>query len=71
MLHSIDQFLYAEYVYVQMMCTLIEISVQNIDQVIYTLSLIMSQSTRVDGLCIGDTIQSFFIWKFCNRVQGC
>ena len=71
MLHSIDQLLYAEYVYVQVMCTLVKVSVKNIYQIVYTFRFIMSQSTRVDGLCIGDTIQCFFIWKFCNRVQGC
>ena len=37
MLHSIDQFLFAKYIYVQVMCTLVEISVQYMYQIICTL----------------------------------
>ena len=30
----------------------------------------MSQSIRVDGLSIGDSVKGIFIVQFCNRVEG-
>ena len=38
-LHCVDQFFGSEYVYVQVMCTLLEVSVQNVYQVLGTLSV--------------------------------
>ena len=70
MLHSVDELLGTEYVYVQMMSTLIEVAVQNVSQVESTLFVIMAQCARVDGLGIGNTVQSQLIRQFCNRVQG-
>ena len=70
MLHSIDQFLFAKYIYVQVMCTLVEISVQYMYQIICTLFITMSKSFRINGLCIGNSIQCILIVKLCNRVQG-
>ena len=69
MLHSIDQLLYAEYVYVQVMCTLVKVSVENIYQIVYTFRFIMSQCTRVDGLCIGDTISASSYGSFATEFR--
>src|SRR5699024_8662279 len=71
MLHSVDQFLCTEYVYVQVMCTLIEVSVQSVNQIVGTLSVIMSQRSRADGLGVGDSVQSLLIRQLRNRVQRC
>ena len=43
MLHSIDQFFFSEYVYVQVMCTLVKVSVENIYQIVYTFRFITSR----------------------------
>ena len=69
-LHCVDQFLGTEYVYVQVMCTLLEVSVQNVYQVLGTLFVVMSKCTRVIGLGVGDSVQSILIRQFCYRVQG-
>ena len=69
MFHSINQFFCTEYVYVQVVCTLIEVTIQDMYQVVYSFFIIMSQCTRADGLCIGDTIQCQFVWQLGNRVQ--
>ena len=70
MLHSIDQFLFSKYVYIQMVCTLVEISVQYMYKVICTLFISMSKCVRINCLCIGNSVQCILIVKLCNRVQG-
>ena len=52
MLHSIFQFLNTEYIYVQVMCSLIEVSIQYMSKVLFTLIICMSKSIRADCLCI-------------------
>ena len=70
MFHSVDQFFCTEYVYVQVMCTLIEVTIQDVYQVVDSFVIVMTQCARADGLCIGDTIQCQFVWQLSNRVQG-
>ena len=70
MLHSIDQFLFSKYIYIQMMCALVEISIQYVNKVICTLLITVSKCIRIDCLSIGNSIQCILIVKFCNRVQG-
>ena len=70
MFHSIDQFFFTEYVDIKVMCTLIKISVKYMNKVLCTFFFCMSQSIRVDGLSIGDTVKGIFIVQFCNRVEG-
>ncbi len=57
MFHSVDQFFCTEYVYVQVMCTLIEVTIQDVYQVVDSFVIVMTQCARADGLCIRDTIQ--------------
>ena len=52
------------------MSTLVKVSVKYMNKVLCTFFFCMSQSIRVDGLSIGDTIKSIFIVQFCNRVKG-
>ena len=47
MLHCIDQFLCAKYVYIQVMGILCKISVQNLNQVILALLILMSKCIRI------------------------
>ena len=68
MFHCIDEFFFAKYVYIQMMCTLVKISVQNTYQIFGTLFVCVAKCIRVDGLGVGNTIQSFLIIQFCYRV---
>ena len=68
-LHCVDQFFGSEYVYVQVMCTLIEVTIQDVYQVVDSFVIVMTQCARADGLCIGDTIQCQFVWQLSNRVQ--
>ena len=70
MLHSIDEFFFTEYVYIEVMCTTVKVSVKYVYKVLCTLFLRMSKGIRVDGLSIGDSVKGILIVKFCNRVQG-
>ena len=70
MFHSIDQFFFTEYVNIEVMSTLIKVSVKYTNKVLCTFFFCMSQSIRVDGLSIGDTVKGIFIVQFCNRVEG-
>ena len=70
MLHSIDKFLFTEYVYIEVMCTTVKVSVKYIYKVLCTLFLRMTKSIRVDSLSIGDSVKGILIVKLCNRVQG-
>ena len=57
MFHRIDQFLCTEYIYVQVMCTLIKVSVENVYKIILTLVIVMSVlfgGLGVDRFIIGD-----------------
>ena len=70
MLHSIDKFLFTEYVYIEVMCTTVKVSVKYIYKVLCTLFLRMTKGIRVDSLSIGDSVKGILIVKLCNRVQG-
>ena len=69
MFHSIDQLFCTEYVNVQMMSTISEVSVQNLSQVSNLFRFTVTQSFRVDALCIGNTVKSPVIRQLGNRVQ--
>ena len=68
-LHCVDQFFGSEYVYVQVMCTLLEVSVQNVYQVLGTLFVVMAKCARVDGLGVGDSVQSVLIGSFATEFR--
>ena len=52
------------------MSSLIKVSVKYMNKIVCTLLIAVSQSIRVDRLCIGNTVKGILIVKFCNRVQG-
>ena len=52
MLHSIDELLLAEYVHVQMMSALVEVTIENIYQLVLSLLLVMTERIRSHSLCI-------------------
>ena len=70
MFHSIVQSVKSEYINIQMMCSLAEIAIQNIDKLMLALFIGMTKSGRRDCLCVGDTIECIFIWNLGNGVQG-
>ena len=70
MFHRVLQLIKTEYIHVEMMSTLIKISVENMDKVVLSLILRMSESTRSDRLSVGDSVESVLIRKLCNGVQG-
>ena len=69
MLHSIFQFVNAKYVNIQMMCSLIEVSVKYVSEVLFTLFIRMSKCTWVDCLCIRDSVKCKLVRKLSNRVK--
>src|SRR5699024_2969068 len=44
--------------------------VKNVYKVVCTLLIIMSQSSRADGLCIGDSVKRLLVRQLRNRVEG-
>ena len=70
MLHRVDQFLCSEHVHVQVMCSLIKVSVEYVYKIVLALVVIMSQSSRADRLCIGDSVKRLLVRQFCDRVEG-
>ena len=69
-LHRILQLLYAEDVYIHMVCALCEVTIHNANEGVRLLVLGMAECARVDGLGVGDTIECILVWKLRNRVQG-
>ena len=70
MLHSVNKLLLAKYIDIKVMCSLIEVTIHNLYKVCLALFFLMAKCVRIDGLCIGDTIQSPLIRNLCNRVEG-
>ena len=69
MLHGVNELLFAEYIDIQMARALIEIAVHHGYQVLLLFLLAVSESTRVDGLGIGDTVQRILIGQLRHRIQ--
>ena len=66
MLHGINKFLGAEYIDIEVMCTLFKISVHYADKVVNSFAVIMSECIRMNSLCIGNTVKRIFIRKLGN-----
>ena len=66
MFHTVDKFLYAKDIDVQMVCAAVEVSVQDTDEGVYTLLIIMSKRIRADGLCVGDSVKRILIRELCR-----
>ena len=71
MSHSILKLLAAEYIYVEVMSTTIEVSVHSAYKVGNLLVICMTKSARVHGLSIGDTIQRPLVGDLGYGVQRC
>ena len=52
MLHSVNELFCTEYIYIEVVCALIKVAVHNIYEVVNTLVIVVSESTRVDCLSI-------------------
>ena len=61
MLHGVDQLLLAKDVDVQVVGTLIEVAVHDLHQILDALALAVTQCIGVDGLGVGDAVQSLYI----------
>ena len=70
MLHSVDKLLLAKHVNIEVMRTLVKLSVHNVYKVLNTLAFFISKCTRVDGLGIGNSVKCPLIRDLCQRVQG-
>ena len=70
MFHSVKKFFCSEYVDVQMVSTLREVSVHNIYQVVNAFLRSMSDCIRVDGLGVRDSVKCPFVRQLGNGVQG-
>ena len=68
-IHCIDELFFSEYVYVEVVCTLVKVTVQNVDKVCYLFALFVTERVGVDCLGIRNTVQSILIRKLCNRVK--
>ena len=68
---AIQKLLNTKYVYVQVMSTICKVAIHSLYKVVYALFISVSKCTRVDGLSIGNTIQSPLVWQLSNRVQRC
>ena len=68
MFHRVLQLIKTEYIHVEVMRALVKISVENMDKVVLSLILRMSECTRSDGLSVGDSVESVLIRKLCNGV---
>ena len=62
-LHSILELVDTEYVHVQVVRTLVEVTIQYTYQCLGTLLVVVTQSARTDGLSIRDTIESILVWQ--------
>ena len=68
-LHRILEFVDTEYVHVQVVRTLVEVTIQYAYQCLGTLLVVVAESTRTDGLSIRDTIEGILVWQLSYRVQ--
>ena len=65
-LHRILELVDTEYVHVQVVRTLVEVTIQYTYQCLGTLLVVVSESTWTDGLSIRDTIESILVWQLSN-----
>lgn len=68
-LHSVDELLLAEDIDVQVVCALVEVAVHDLHQILNALALAVAQSVGVDGLGVGDAVQSPVVGQLGHGVQ--
>ena len=66
----VEELLNTEYVYVEVVSTLCEITVENVNEVVLLVCFGVTESRRVDRLSIGDTVERPYIRDLRYRVQG-
>ena len=71
MFHRILELIDAEDVDVEMVCSLIEVTVEYVDEVACTLIFIIAKSRRADRLGVGDAVQCIFIRQLGDAVERC
>ena len=69
MLHGVLEFLHTEDVHVQVVGTLSEVAVHDVHQRVGTLCVVVAECTRVDGLRVGDTVESVLVRQLSHRVE--
>ena len=52
MLHCIDQFFFAKHIDIQVMCSLIKVTIHYLNKVLHALFMCISKCSRIDGLGI-------------------
>lgn len=65
-LHRILELVDTKYVHVQVVRTLVEVTVQYTYQCLGTLLIVVTESTRTDSLSIRDTIEGILVWQLSN-----
>ena len=69
MFHGIQKHFLAKDIHIQVMCPLVEITIEHMDQVLSPFSFIMTQGVRIHGLRIGNAIQGPDIGNLGYRIQ--
>ena len=65
-LHRILELVDTEYVHIQVVRTLVEVTIQYTYQCLGTLLVVVTESTWADSLSIRDTIESILVWQLSN-----
>ena len=71
MFHGVLELFNAEHVHVQVVAALAEVTVENLHQLVGTFFVVVTESIRVDRLCVADTVESVFVRNLGNRVERC
>lgn len=71
MFHSVLELFDTEYVHVQVVAALAEVTVENLHELVGTFFVVMAECIRVDGLRVADTVESVFVRNLGDRVEGC
>ena len=67
----VKQLFHAEHVHVQVVGSLLKVSVHHGHQLLGAFFVAMAQGVRANGLGVADAIQGVFVGEFCHRVQRC
>ena len=67
---SVEKLINTEYVYVEVVSALSEVTIHYVNEVVLLISFVVAQCCRVDCLSIGDTVQRPCVRDLSNGVQG-
>lgn len=68
--HSVDELFTTEHVHVHVVRALIEVTVENLNEVVRTFFFAVAKCTRVDRLGIADTVERPVVRNLGDRVEG-